>query len=258
MKNIKERLLDFIAYTGLNNKAFEEKCGLSNGFIRKTGENIRLESINKIKRAYPSFNINWLQSEEGEMLLSNNSENTVKTPIEAPLKDRIVSGNKSFTLSATNPKVMLITNEGPNTTNLDLIAPPMPAIPIYQSEFYSITNNNTIELLPARGYTSNPLYFGCDCIVINHSDAMSPKIPDGYMLGLKLIDKDRFLPQGHVYKLITSSFDFIRQLYKSDDDGYFSLKSPNNEYPEERINKNEIIALWHVKMWVPHGAPVYA
>ena len=54
MDSIKDRIKEFIKYKGLNNKQFEDRCGLGNGFVSKIGDSIRtqkLELISKIGRA---------------------------------------------------------------------------------------------------------------------------------------------------------------------------------------------------------------
>jgi len=68
---MKERLTEFLAYLKIGQKQFEKKTELSNGYVDKLGENITLKSLNKIEKAYPELNINWLKTGEGEMLKSN-------------------------------------------------------------------------------------------------------------------------------------------------------------------------------------------
>jgi hypothetical protein len=67
---MKQRLIDFLAYLGIGQTKFEEKVGLSRGFINKIGENITLKCLKKITEAHPELNINWLKTGEGNMLKS--------------------------------------------------------------------------------------------------------------------------------------------------------------------------------------------
>ena len=76
---MKERLIIFLAHLGIGQAKFEAIVGLSRGFVNKIGENITLNSLNKITEAYPELNINWLKTGEGEMLKSNHQYNKVKT-----------------------------------------------------------------------------------------------------------------------------------------------------------------------------------
>ena len=65
---MKERLIKFLAYLKIGQKQFEQKAGLSNGYVDKVSDNITLKSLNKIESAYPELNISWLKTGEGEML----------------------------------------------------------------------------------------------------------------------------------------------------------------------------------------------
>lgn len=75
MSNLKERLLLFIAYLGIEKSKFEQVTGLSNGFVDKSGDNIRSSSLDKISNAYPLLNKEWLRNGVGEMLKSSITQN---------------------------------------------------------------------------------------------------------------------------------------------------------------------------------------
>ena len=65
---MKERLINFLSYLGIGQTKFEEKTGLSRGFVNTLKSNPTVKSLNKIAAAYPELNINWLQTGEGDML----------------------------------------------------------------------------------------------------------------------------------------------------------------------------------------------
>lgn len=73
---MKERLLEFLAYLGMGQNAFEEAVGLSNGSISKITKGMRSDNIAKIAKRYPELNITWLVIGEGEMLNRVNSINS--------------------------------------------------------------------------------------------------------------------------------------------------------------------------------------
>ncbi len=56
-----------ISQLGMTKAQFEKIAGLSNGFVDKTGANTRKSSLDKISIAFPSVNINWLLTGEGEI-----------------------------------------------------------------------------------------------------------------------------------------------------------------------------------------------
>lgn len=76
-KTIKDRLKEFIAFKGLNNKEFEEQAKLSNSFVHSgEGQFIRDSSLKKISKAFPELNIEWLRHGIGEMLNGNATVNS--------------------------------------------------------------------------------------------------------------------------------------------------------------------------------------
>jgi hypothetical protein len=65
---MKERLIEFLAYLGVGQNKFEEKIGLSRGFVNKIGDAIREKNLQKISNVYPELDIDWLKTGAGEML----------------------------------------------------------------------------------------------------------------------------------------------------------------------------------------------
>lgn len=77
MERAIDRLLQFIVHLKSvgdetkNAKSFEEKCGLSNGYIansKKGNGSIGSDMIAKIISGFPQLNVEWLCSGKGEML----------------------------------------------------------------------------------------------------------------------------------------------------------------------------------------------
>lgn len=88
MSSIKERVLAFIKYKELNNKQFEDICGLGNGFVSKIGYSIREPKIELISNAFPELNRDWLVRGVGEML--NNVNPTPKYNEAVPIQQDVV------------------------------------------------------------------------------------------------------------------------------------------------------------------------
>lgn len=63
-----ERINAFIQSLGITVSEFERICNLSNGAVSKMGDNTRTSTIDKISKIYPSLNITWLRTGEGEMI----------------------------------------------------------------------------------------------------------------------------------------------------------------------------------------------
>lgn len=71
---IRSRLQEYLLHEALNNKTFEERCGLYNGFVRAMDTKITFESLAKIANACPNLNLGWLFSGVGEMLIPEHKE----------------------------------------------------------------------------------------------------------------------------------------------------------------------------------------
>lgn len=97
--NVKNRLLAFIEYIKVDKSVFERNCGLSNGFVDKSGDNIRNSSLSKISAAYPMLNINWLLTGNGEMLNKSDSGNINVGVTNSGVSYGIVAGGSNNVIS---------------------------------------------------------------------------------------------------------------------------------------------------------------
>jgi hypothetical protein len=73
--SIKERTLIFIEHIGFSIKKFEEKCGLSNGYINSMKLGYGPSKLSQILSAFPQLNRDWLLYGEGDMLKQMPSSN---------------------------------------------------------------------------------------------------------------------------------------------------------------------------------------
>lgn len=69
--SVKDRLLDFVAYTGLSRRKFQERINVSNSYIQNISEGIGADVMNRISIQFPDLNTSWLLTGEGEMLNSS-------------------------------------------------------------------------------------------------------------------------------------------------------------------------------------------
>ena len=73
-KTVKERLIRFLKFKGLNKKVFEEKAGLSNGYVGSIRVGIGSRALLKIEKTFPELSTHWLLTGEGEMLKTGDSD----------------------------------------------------------------------------------------------------------------------------------------------------------------------------------------
>lgn len=211
-----ERVLSFIGYLGVSISEFERYCGLSNGAVSKMGDNTRMATLDKISKAYPQINVNWLRTGEGNML--------------APSSSLSVGSSESVSPHRTSER-----GDGVPYYNVDfiggfdLVMNDQTAIPEY---FINFKKYNCAD---------------CWCNVTGHS--MEPEITPGDIIALKRVEDWRtYLPAGEIYGIVTTEHRTIKIVRPSDRDGYLRLipinKSP--EYAEQDIPMSIIISVYKV------------
>lgn len=76
---LKDRLKEFLDYKGISVRSFEKECGITTGiiarFLREEKADINVSVLKSISDTYKELNIDWLMSEEGDMI-----ENIVHEP----------------------------------------------------------------------------------------------------------------------------------------------------------------------------------
>lgn len=65
---IKERLVAYLKYKGVNKSEFGRAIGVSNAYITSIRKSIQPDKVQKISSHFPDLNMNWLMTGEGEML----------------------------------------------------------------------------------------------------------------------------------------------------------------------------------------------
>lgn len=88
--SVKERLRAYISYTGLSERQFCIKVGVSTSFVANISKSIQPDKVDRISKHFPDLNTGWLLTGEGEML----RENSPKTPDFASLPEAGHSGSE--------------------------------------------------------------------------------------------------------------------------------------------------------------------
>lgn len=87
---VKERLRAYISYTGLSERQFCIKVGVSTSFVANISKSIQPDKVDRISKHFPDLNTGWLLTGEGEML----RENSPKTLDFASLPEAGHSGSE--------------------------------------------------------------------------------------------------------------------------------------------------------------------
>lgn len=69
--SVKNRLKEFITYTGLTVSAWEKSINVSNGYVNGMVKGIGEDKILTILEVYPKLNFDWLMTGRGDMLINS-------------------------------------------------------------------------------------------------------------------------------------------------------------------------------------------
>ena len=72
---LKERMFYLIEKEGLNPNQFYTISGLGNEYLNNVGESFRKPTIEKIKKSFPHWNMDWILYEKGEPISNISKEN---------------------------------------------------------------------------------------------------------------------------------------------------------------------------------------
>lgn len=78
MDSVKERLKAYIEYKKISVRSFENRCGLSYGYVNNMRVSIQPAKLKSISVQFPDLNKSWLLTGEGDMLVST-EQNSLAT-----------------------------------------------------------------------------------------------------------------------------------------------------------------------------------
>jgi hypothetical protein len=76
---VKERTIKFVKHKGITMKSFEDRCGLSTGYVTSMRKGYGVDKLNNVLNAFPELNRDWLLYGEGEMLRATYTQNVDKS-----------------------------------------------------------------------------------------------------------------------------------------------------------------------------------
>lgn len=203
MSEIKDRLTKFLEYKGYGQLKFENTAGLGRGFVNKVGFNINAKSLEKIAKAYPELNIDWLRSGHGAMLNYGESEGTLYTPKEEQPQEH----NQTESAEETAKMVLLLPVSAQGGSLNDFV------VSVKESDCEKVVS-------PIRGV---------DFAMTVSGDSMSPEYPNGSRIFIKRINERAFIEWGKTYVLDTCNGTVIKILVPSEKDGYVRCVSINTD-----------------------------
>ena len=198
--NIRDRLIQFLAHENISQGKFEEKVGLSTGFVSKVGDSIRKKSLDKILAVYPNLNTVWLISGVGEMLIPENDHPKRSGKNIIPLYDA-----EANTVGGMERQV----------ANTDSAASP--------SEWIDAGD-----------------WFPTATAAIRHYGDSMVEYPAGSILALKRVDDLRLIVNGRNYVIETSEYRITKQLQYDGGDYMMAYSTNHEAHPDGRLKHSPI------------------
>lgn len=196
--DLRERLLQFIDYKGLDKASFERAADLSNGFVDKSGNNTRKKSLDKISIAFPELNIAWLRTGEGSML-----------------SDQVVYEE---TKTRDGRHLIPFYDDVATIGGTDIVAD-------VETPYMRST-----EFIDAGDW------FRDATAAIRHYGNSMVEYPSGCILALREVQDRRLIIPGRDYTIETSEYRVTKRLQKGKTDEYVTAYSTNLEtYPDGRM-----------------------
>lgn len=224
MNSIKERVLFFINHKRLNNKQFEDICGLGNGFVSKIGYSIREPKVDLISKSFPDLNRDWLIRGVGNML---------NAQPDTPIYNEVTPLNQNYIINV--PLVNQYAQAG--------------YMHGYQDAAY-VTTLPTIPFIVDHEAKGNYVAFEV------RGDSMNDGTEDSYLEGDRLLCREIYPQYWVESKLHIKKWDFVivheegiivkRIIDHNVENHTITIHSLNDMYPDRVIDLAEVKQIFNV------------
>lgn len=209
---LRDRILKYIEYKGIDKSNFEKQSGLANGFVDKSGDNTRRSSLDKISNAFPDLNIDWILTGQGEMLKERNNLNNIINPKES-------QGVPYFEDIESTGSIMSMHNDYKETPTF----------------FINYEHFND-----------------CTAYMQHVGDSMYPKYCAGEIIAVKRIFNFDIVLWGEAYLIVTNdnanNLRTVKLVYPHEDESKIILRASNPNFKGDTvINKADIVSMFIVK-----------
>lgn len=226
--SVKERLIAYLEYKGINKSEFGRIIGVSNAFITSMRKSIQPDKVKAIKENFTDLNIDWLLYDEGEMLkesLRNEVESITQQEREA-IEEGVRDG--SFRLVPLK--------------NIDSVGG------IHSENAFSSSEQYTIKMVPFTEAREG------DVAILQSGNSMYPTIPSGSALLIReVVDWREYFGYGGIYVLwLRDGRRITKEVrrYDSDPKNYVWCVSYNPDIADEELPKSMIRGVWKVVKYI--------
>ena len=247
---VKQRLVQFIKMMHLTQKAFEERCGMGNGYVNSIRKGIGPEKMQDIIRAFPELNREWLLFGEGNPLKTTSTFSG----------DITVNGNHNSHIGhgqRNTPAIIEVKENGvevecPNCGEVIEVAETA-LTPLVPHEIMLQPDTNLAQFVkrnPEKLSTINlAQLFGNDAIAIEiDTRAMEPEFKEGHFLMIrKLPDLSYARTDGTAYVVDAIRPHALLRYLTRERDGSYILTAENEKRTPIYLKAEEIYGIWQIE-----------
>lgn len=210
-------LNEFLMYTGKNGKSFAESLGMERSDriynILNGRNNLSPAVARTIKSVYPEVSMEWLLTGKGSMLIEGKVESYKDT---------------EYPISA----------DSPYTTKL---------IPLFASGG-TLSYSDDKGVMPYECEETISPIKDVDFAIQITGKSMEPEYPEGSRVFIKKINHHSHIEWGNVYVIDTYNGITIKEVLKSDNEGFISCHSinPSPKYAPYEIPISDIYGMYRV------------
>lgn len=246
---VKQRLVQFIKMMHLTQKAFEERCGMGNGYVNSIRKGIGPEKMQDIIRAFPELNREWLLFGEG---------NPLKT-VPTISGDITVNGNHNSHIGhgqRNMPAIIEVKENGvevecpncgevievTNTAVIPLVPPEVAKRPDLNLESFRHNCPQQMEEVDLRQVWGKGVF-----LMKVDTRAMEPEYREGTFLVLRrLKDLSYARPDGSAYVIDTMRPHTLFRYLSKERDGTYVLSAESDKRGPIYLNAEDIINIYDV------------
>lgn len=241
---VKQRLITFIDFLGIQPAEFQRNCGLSSGFIYSISKGIGTRALLKIESRYPQLNTRWLITGQGQMLSNE--------PQQSGVVQNNFSGNNNYVLGGSVNTMGTVEEsevEEITDSSAEYGAPIIPSALVRQPNIDILVEMKKAKKVEYSAVRAPHVKKAFWYRVTDHS--MEPKYEPGDELALwpYEIGNERVIP-GKPYAVDTNSNGLVVGILFPEGNG-FRVRSKNSaEFPDFIIEREDIVRIYRIMLMI--------
>lgn len=237
--DVKSRLKRFLQFKNLGQKAFEEYCGLANGYVNNIRRSITPSKIQQIALYFPELNTGWLLTGEGEMIKGQGG-NTIVTGDVSGNGNNIVAGNGNQIAASNIEDAEVVDAEDVEIKETAIVTPEILKQTGVNLKRALEDGTLGIEVKPTQDVL--PPH---NAKVYTETDEMSPEIDANDPVFVELLSSPQNFEDGRMYLVNLYHGSFVRWVVRADDTHVtlYSMKSERTVAISDIKSMAEVVAV---------------